>query len=97
MTSHSKTPVPLSNDGLHYSASNLATLNDLSVIDMSCIDSTTIQELRQTLAQSVGLAQHQVANPWLIATTMVVDDDHLREQPDQERTAQQIAQNLVTQ
>jgi hypothetical protein len=63
MTSCSKTPVPLSDDGLHYSSNHLATLNDRSVTDLSYIDTTTIQELHQALAQSVGLAQHLLANP----------------------------------
>jgi hypothetical protein len=51
ITSSSNTPVPLSNEGLRYSANDLVTLNDLFVTDLSCINTTSIQELHQALAQ----------------------------------------------
>jgi hypothetical protein len=79
MTTHSNTPVPLSNDGLRYSTNGLVTLKYLSVTDLSCIDTTSIQELYQALTQSVGLTQHLLANPWLIAITMEVDHDYFRQ------------------
>jgi hypothetical protein len=85
MTSHSNTPAPLFDDGLYYSTIDLATLNDLSVTDLSCIDSTSIQELRQVLGQSDVLAQHLLRNSRLTATTIVVvDRDRLRQEHDQE-------------
>jgi hypothetical protein len=49
VTSCSNTAAPLSDDGLHHSTSNLGTLNDLSVTDLSHIDTTSIQELCQAL------------------------------------------------
>jgi hypothetical protein len=64
---------------------------------MSVIDTTSIQQLCQALAQSVGLAQHLLVNSQLTATTMVVDHNDLKQQCDHEWTAQQIAQNLLTQ
>jgi hypothetical protein len=79
MTSHSNTPAPLyDDDGLCYSASNLATLNDLSVTHQSRIDTIFIHELRQVLGQLVALVQHLLENPRPAATTMVVDRDCLR-------------------
>jgi hypothetical protein len=96
MTSHTNTCVPRSDDGLRYSDSNLTTLNNLSVTDQSCIDTTSMQELCQALTQSVGLAQHLLANPQLIAAFMAVDHDHLRQQQNQEHMAQQIVQTHVT-
>jgi ABC-type taurine transport system ATPase subunit len=53
-------------------------LNNLSVIDLSSINTTSIQELHQPLAQSVGLAKHLLVNPRLTATTKAVDRDCLR-------------------
>jgi hypothetical protein len=97
MTSCSNTQAPLSDDGIRYCASNLATLHELSVTDLSCINTTSIQELRQALRQSVGLAQHLLSNLRLIATTMAVDHDCLRQQRNQEWTTLQIAHNHVTQ
>jgi hypothetical protein len=79
MTLDSNTMVPLSNDELGDSVNDLVTLNDLSVTDLSRIDSTSIQELYQALSQFVGLAQHLLVNPQLTATTMVVDHDRLRQ------------------
>jgi hypothetical protein len=84
MTSGSNIPAPLSDNGLYYSASNLATLNDLSVTNLSRIDTTSIQELRQALGQSVVLVQHLLRNSWLIVTVMVVDGDYNRQQCNQE-------------
>jgi hypothetical protein len=63
MTSNSNTSVPLSDDGLYYSANDLASLNDLPVTDLSCIKTTSIQELYQAFAQSVELAQHLLQTP----------------------------------
>jgi hypothetical protein len=97
MTSCFNTPALLYNDGLCFSTSDLATLNDLSVSDLSHIDTTSIQELCQALEQLVVLAQYLLGSPRLKATVMVVDYDHLRQQCDQERTAQLMAHNLVTQ
>jgi hypothetical protein len=79
ITLPSNTPVPLSNDGLGYSASNLAILNNFSVNDLSRINATSIQELRQALGQSVVLAQHLLKNSRLTATAMVVDYNCLRQ------------------
>jgi hypothetical protein len=59
--SHSNTLVQLYDDGLHHHTSDLVTQNKLPVIDMSCINSTTIQELCQALSQSIGLF-HMLAN-----------------------------------
>jgi hypothetical protein len=97
MTTCPNTSVPLSNDGIHYGTNNVATLYALSVTDLSHINNTSVHEPRQALAQSVGLAQHLLANPRLTATTIVIDLDLLRQQCNQEQTARQIAQNLVTQ
>jgi hypothetical protein len=80
MTSHFNTQVQLSDATLCYSTSDLTTLNDLSVTDMSCMNMTSIQELYSVLAQSVQQAQHLVANPQLTAPPMVVDHDDLRQQ-----------------
>jgi hypothetical protein len=85
VTSRSNTTAPLSDDGLHYSANNLATLNNLSVTDLSCIDSTFFQEPYQSLALLVELAQPLLGNPRLTATTMVVECDHLRQPGDLEQ------------
>jgi hypothetical protein len=82
-----KSPAPLFNDKLCYSANNLKILGDLSVTDLGRINTTSIQELHQAPAQTVGLAKHLLANPGLTATTMVVDRDHLRQPCDQEQTA----------
>jgi hypothetical protein len=87
----------VSDDGLCYSANNLATLDDLFVTDLSHNNSTSIQELRQAFGQSVALAQHLLRNLELKATTIVVDCDHLRQQHVQEGILQQIVQNLVSQ
>jgi hypothetical protein len=98
MTSSSKTPVPLSDVGLRNSVDDLATQNELLVTDLSCIDSTSIQELYQVLLQLVGLAYHLLANFWLTATTTRAKDcDYLRQQHDQEKMAQQIAPTYITQ
>jgi hypothetical protein len=94
---YSNTLAPLSDDGLRYSANDLTTLNNLSVTNLSHIDSSFNQELHQALGQSVALVQHLLGNPRLTATTMVVDCDHLRQQRNQEQTAWQVAQNLVRQ
>jgi hypothetical protein len=83
-TSCSNTPVPLFDDRLCYSASDLATLNDLLVTDLSNINTTSIQELCQALRKLVVLAQHLLENSWLRATAMVVDYEGLKQQRDQE-------------
>jgi hypothetical protein len=90
MTSCTNTLLPLSDDGPRYSVNDLATLNNLWVTELSSIDTTSIQELCQPLAQSVGLAQHLLVNPQLTAITMVVNHDRLRQQLDQEQTDRQI-------
>jgi hypothetical protein len=84
MTSCSNTFVPLGDDGLYYSPRDLTTLNDLSVTDLSWIDTTSIQKHRQAHVQSVELAQHWLANPQVMVTTKVVDRNCLRQQCDQE-------------
>jgi hypothetical protein len=85
MPSRSNTQVPLSNDGLCYSISELASLNDHTVTDLSHIHTTSIQELHQALGQSVVLVQYLLGNPRLTATVKVVDCNHLRQQQDQNR------------
>jgi G3E family GTPase len=78
------TSVPLSDDNLCYSASNLTPLNDLSVTYLSLIDTTSIQEPRQALEQLVITVQQLLENPQLTPTAKVVDCDHLRQQHNQE-------------
>jgi hypothetical protein len=97
MTSGCNTPAPLGNNGLWYSIIDLATLNDLSVTDLSHIHTTSIHELHQALGQLVALTQHLLWNSWLLATIIVVDCNHLRLHHDQAWSTWQIAQNLVIQ
>jgi hypothetical protein len=50
MTLHSNTLVSLFDNGLYYSAIDLATVNDLSVTNLSHINTTSIQELCEAIA-----------------------------------------------
>jgi hypothetical protein len=70
MTSWSNTPVPLSDDLPRNSTSDLATLNDFSVKDRTHIDNSSIYELRQAIAQSVGLGQQLLGIEQPIDTTI---------------------------
>jgi hypothetical protein len=75
MTSCSNTLALLSDGALRYSARDLATLTNLSIPDMNCLNTISIQELCQSLAQLVDLTQHLLTNPYFMATTMVVNSD----------------------
>jgi hypothetical protein len=66
-------------------------------MDLSHIDTASIQDLRQVSGQSVRLVQHLHANLQLTATPMAVDCNYLWLQYNQEQIAQQIAPNLLTQ
>jgi hypothetical protein len=79
MISYSNNQSPLFDDALQLSSHNLITLTDLSITNMSHINTIAIQELCQALRQSVGLAQHLLANSCFTATPMVVDHDCLRQ------------------
>jgi hypothetical protein len=73
------------------------TPSDLSITGMNCMNMISIQELRQALWQSVKLAKHLLANLCFMATALIVGRDHVRKWPDQEQTAQHIAQKLTAQ
>jgi hypothetical protein len=73
---------PLSDNGLHYSALQLAILNGLAVTYLYHIDTTTLQGLPLVLKASVVLLQYLLAYPPLTTPTMIVDHDSLREQGD---------------
>jgi hypothetical protein len=95
-TSGSNTSAPPSADGQHKSTSNLVTLNDHSVADLSCINSTSIHEPLKALRESIALVQYLLENTGLAATTMAVEHDYLRQQCDQDQFTWLIAESLVT-
>jgi hypothetical protein len=79
LTSYSNTPALLSDNTSHYSTGDLTTVTNLSINDMNCINTISIQELRQAIRQLVELAQHMIAHSHFVATTMVVNRDRLRQ------------------
>jgi hypothetical protein len=80
MISGSKTPALVSDDELCYSTGELATLNDISVMNISCIHVTAIEECCQALGLSVALIPPLLELPLLTALTTAVEHNHLKQQ-----------------
>jgi hypothetical protein len=96
MTFCINTSAPLSEKGLHYSLSNLDTLNELKTTNLTQLNNILVQQLRSILTMSVLLVTHLLANLRIMTSMIAFNCDYFYRLQDEEITVRDITQNLVT-